>query len=502
MRCRTCDYPLWNIRPRECPECGSPFRPSEYEFTLNSVRFCCPSCNQAYYGTGQKGHLVPPQFDCVSCGRPMSMDDAVLLPTEGVAEEITVSEPMPWLERHRLGFFKSMFQTIGKSMVSPDRLINATPENSPIGRALSFAVVTNTLYFIFSGVPFFGFLFGFGGGGSGVGMVGAAIGGFAGMLLGWAVSLVVICYVWTALVHLILRMSGDTPHPFNRTLTAIFYSSGANGLLAIPCMGQYISPLWWLVSACIMVKSAQKATGLRASLAVCIPPVLAFAITIGGYIAFMLTVVSTAPWNATAPISQPKAVASSMSSSLISYSQDNNGQLPDHALRLLDNITLSSSDFSTYTDPTYFPGNIPSSSPSSFQTFGKFTIEEFEVAPTATQSLYIDSWLASNANVIAHRIGDFVFVYHGINVEQADTGLWLYIMQPHSDKYAPVNAVNTYYVGLADGSVSSFPKASLSSELAAQNTLRKSAGLPPLPETLLDATESDPIVAPATPDTP
>ena len=69
---------------RSCPECGVPFRPSDFEFAINSVQFCCPHCSQSYYGTGQRGHLVPVEFDCAACGRHIHMDDMALLPTEGV----------------------------------------------------------------------------------------------------------------------------------------------------------------------------------------------------------------------------------------------------------------------------------------------------------------------------------------------------------------------------------------------------------------------------------
>ena len=68
MRCKQCDYRLWNLTARRCPECGTPFLPSEFEFVPNSVQFCCPHCGQAYYGTDAKGHLVPPAFTCGRCG--------------------------------------------------------------------------------------------------------------------------------------------------------------------------------------------------------------------------------------------------------------------------------------------------------------------------------------------------------------------------------------------------------------------------------------------------
>ena len=85
MRCRTCDYPLWNLKTRQCPECGSQFSPVEYDFRPNTVRFCCPHCEQAYYGTDSRGHLEPRSFACVTCGEHLSMREMVLLPAEGLA---------------------------------------------------------------------------------------------------------------------------------------------------------------------------------------------------------------------------------------------------------------------------------------------------------------------------------------------------------------------------------------------------------------------------------
>ena len=42
-----------------CPECGRPFRPSDHEFVPNAVRFCCPECDQDYYGTGHHARAPP-----------------------------------------------------------------------------------------------------------------------------------------------------------------------------------------------------------------------------------------------------------------------------------------------------------------------------------------------------------------------------------------------------------------------------------------------------------
>ena len=113
MKCKQCEYPLWNIAARQCPECGLPFRPSQYEFVPNSVKYCCTGCGQAYYGTDFAGHLFPPRFACVSCGKPCDMDEMVLLPAEGVREDSTLQVKNPWVERRRLGTWSAWWKTVG-----------------------------------------------------------------------------------------------------------------------------------------------------------------------------------------------------------------------------------------------------------------------------------------------------------------------------------------------------------------------------------------------------
>ena len=134
MRCKSCDYLLWNLKARQCPECGAAFRPSEYEFTANSVRFCCPHCDQSYFGTDDHGHLVPREFECVSCRQRVRLDDTVLRPAEGVEEAQTKPDRMPWLERERRGVLRAWFATIGAAMTRPQSLMRAIPDSTSTGR--------------------------------------------------------------------------------------------------------------------------------------------------------------------------------------------------------------------------------------------------------------------------------------------------------------------------------------------------------------------------------
>ena len=141
MRCRECDYPLWNLATRQCPECGRAFKPSDEEFAPNQVRFCCPHCDIAYFGTTRRGHLEPAEFDCVKCGEHVHMDEMVLRPAEGVDEAATQPASVPWIDR-RNGIVRAWFAMIGRSMTAPGDLGRGLPSGSSIGQAWGYAALT------------------------------------------------------------------------------------------------------------------------------------------------------------------------------------------------------------------------------------------------------------------------------------------------------------------------------------------------------------------------
>ena len=267
MRCKTCNYRLWNLPSRRCPECGTEFRPSEYEFMPNSVQFCCPHCGQAYYGTGPNGHLVPFEYECVSCGRRINMDETVVLPTEGVKEEQTNVGEVPWIERRKHGFFKAWFRTIGMGLVSPMALMRAMPRGPDSVTGWGFALLTIGLCLpigmVFPcGLPFV-FAVGAGGG----------AGGPAGLLLGPGIGIAAVVPLvfaillgWAAVTHLMLWVLNGDNEPFRRTAQAICFSAGAGVCLAIPCFSFYgIGWIWWIVSAVLMVKEGQRTSGGKAT---------------------------------------------------------------------------------------------------------------------------------------------------------------------------------------------------------------------------------------------
>lgn len=295
MKCKGCEYPLWNLSARKCPECGTDFRPSEFEFVLNSVRFCCPHCQQDYYGSGPKGHLDPPEFVCVRCAAPIRMDDCVLLPTAGVQEKQTEVDVNPWHDRRERSWVGAWFATIGRSVASPVPLIRMTPANSSVRRAFWFGVLTGSVYFtlgmgwlilLLFMRPFMMV--------ASYGMIGSLV----AALLGGPLLVALVLIVWTGSAHAVLRLTGPIAHGFDRTAQAMAYSSGMNFLSAIPCFSLYLSWIgvtWWAITAGFMLREAQRVAPWRAGLAVAALPGAIVLIVAGAIAATILFSVHQRP---------------------------------------------------------------------------------------------------------------------------------------------------------------------------------------------------------------
>ena len=314
MRCKTCDYQLWNLRGRRCPECGTTFRPSEYEFAPQTVQFCCPHCDKSYYGTGHDGHLVPAAFTCVGCDKPIHMDEMVLHPAQGLEDEQTRVDVVPWLERRKRGRVRAWLATVGMALVGPGRLMRALPDRVKVAPAWWFAMLTNVLFLVASFLPFFILptLMSFGmprapRGGTLVFML-----GFAGIGLLAAIVLTAIGLgLWSLITHGVLRLFAQPAATIGRTYEALCYSAGANFVLAVPCFGMYFGWIWGLVSAVIMVAERQRVGGGRATLAVLTFPVLVMVTIVGAYATFFYVVFSQAgamPFPVTMPATMPTTV--------------------------------------------------------------------------------------------------------------------------------------------------------------------------------------------------
>ncbi|MBN1342493.1 MAG: hypothetical protein JXQ73_07425 [Phycisphaerae bacterium] len=493
MRCKNCDYRLWNLTSRQCPECGTPFRPSDYEFIPSSVQFCCPHCKTPYYGTDEKGHLVPPEFDCVGCGRHLHMDDMVLLPTEGIDEEQTKIPDMPWLERAKRGRVRAWFATVKGALFRPGLLMRQTPVASSVGQAWWFAAVTllvMTLGFVpILTLPFVA-LMGIGGGPLGVPNVFFAMGVALGVFsLGAGVATLVGIALWGVATHGMLLLTGRTQAGIGRTYHAICYSSGANIVTAVPLLGPYFGWIWWVISAVLSVKEAQQVHGGRAVFAVLSLPVLiavaVVALYVAAYLPWVMSMASTTTqpaWTITLQTASQRAGA--LASRIKTYAELHEGRGPSHALDLVvddgDPNLFLSPDTGTIAESVYVGGI-------ELAKFGDLSRDaRADVARKAAETLPKD--------VVAHRVGDVVFTYHGINFRSMPSLFWVFVISPDPDTHQ-IEPPTEVCVAIASGICIEFPRSEFAERLAKQNAFRRFQNLPPIPDPNT-VTNAKPAVAP------
>ena len=281
MHCLKCDYPLWNLAPGSCPECGTSFKPTDHEFSLGQVRFCCPDCDQAYYGDGPAGHLQPAEFECVSCRRWLSEDECVIRPLVGEAEIASQIAP---LFQPNTTLVKRFFRTCGWAMVRPVDLGKGTPVSSSTMTAVTFMAVIQFLGLVIGAFPLLALVVAMpmiAGGGMPVGglifPVLLAAGG--GMLLTIVMILLNAC-----VVHLVLVLTGGVAQGLGRTVTLCCLGSGPAILLSIPCFGPYcgiyLSGIWMIVSTILLLIHGQRVNGWRASISVLVLPIFLIALGI------------------------------------------------------------------------------------------------------------------------------------------------------------------------------------------------------------------------------
>jgi len=477
MRCLQCDYSLWNLKARQCPECGTPVTPSAYEFVPNSVRFSCPHCEQPYYGTGVTGLLEPDAFDCVQCGRHITLDEMVLAPAEGVADHQT-RVTNPWLERDRTGRFKGWWATIGQSLVSPDRLAQGTPETSSLGQAWWFTIVTCAVTFGVSLIPAMcvGLSLpvfmpqGQAAGPSAAFLAGMmAFGVTFGIVFGFVFTLV-FAGLWALVTHLLLRMSGSGHGPLRVTMQSILYSSGTMTVSVIPCVGN-AAMVWWIVSAVLMVKESHGIGGVRATFAVLAGPVIVFALLLAFYAAVIVAAFSGMKAAAVMP-QLPAQSTQTVLAVLVTYAAANGDRGPAHALELVLEPGLREQDF---IDP--FTATIPVDVPVGKTTLADLAFDGPDGRPEAIEQ----ASAALPDGVVAHRVGDFVFTYHGAVLDGRAPGLWLVVLSPDPGTLQVPGSGGSVAVGLADGTVLLILPGQFVARFKQQNHLRAAQGLPPLP---------------------
>ncbi len=392
------------------------------------------------------------------------------------------------------------------AMIEPHRVIRATPADTSIGRAWLFGLCTAVIFLTFGAyIPLlvYGAAVSFGPGQSGFSGLWFSVGGIVTIVFG---SLAIGLYIlaWAGITHGILRVTGKTAHRFRRTCHAICYSAPAGVVLAVPCCNVLFGLVWWIASAAIMVKEAHKVHGARAALAVFVWPVLSVYIwqvltgLQGFVIAGMLIPMLVGGGPLGGGFGGGGAAVSSETYELMdavdSYAMQSDGQNPIHSieLALTGNVMIAgpwSSHFchqGTKTTPTDIP-------------VGNATFKDFVNASRSAQlAMTKDMIDAMSAHVVAHRFGDFVFVYHGATLNTWDAQLWTVVMIPDPDVNGTLAADDPIYIGTAGYTVSEITFSQLPAQIKQQNQHRATLGLPPLPD-LTTVTHDKPAVAPPVP---
>lgn len=479
MQCTGCGYALWNITTRQCPECGKGFVPSDFDFVPGAVRFHCPHCEKAYYGMGERGHLVPRAFSCVECGRAIDMDEMALTPAVGVEEEQTSAVKHPWLERRRLGGFRAYFTTVWWAMIRPPLLGRVVTEGGSIWSAWVFMLITQVIGLVMWLLPVLVLPL--------IATLGAGrgAGGFLvfGMGIAFAVALaatsLVLVPLWGLTAHLLLRWTGRTTGGYGLTFRAICYSSGANFMFAVPCFGHMIGPVWWLVSAPMVLKEAQRVNGWRASLAALVPPLALVSMLIAFYAAMAVMIPAAtmagppAPRFATTAPSAPAAGASAMARALVAGAQHDPMGRSLHPLELVGKGAIEPSALmlpgsKTTVEAVYTGGHALAWIP-------------YMAKPELDRLVEKTRLRMTEENVTEFRLGDCVFLTEGVDLGNADPGLWVVVMCPDPTLNGATSAETTIWVATADGNTQGFPARELASgRLRRQNDLRAEAGLAPI----------------------
>lgn len=455
MRCPSCQYALWNIEARRCPECGTGFAPSQFRFQPDAVKFCCPHCRQAYYGTDDAGLLTPRAFTCVGCRKPVELDQMILAPAEGVDEDDTLGPTVRWLERPVVGFWTALFGTLFDALFRPARLGRALPAGSRLGPAIGFAALTATAFGIM-GLWLIVLVIALGAGPARLVLGNNPANPWPLLLfipVGMALAVLfmaVVVAAWSGVTHLMLRLTGPVARPFSVTVQSLCYGHGANVLAGIPCAGMNLSLLswvWWAISSAAILTGAQRVSGSRATIAVFTAPLVVIAAIAAGVFGWLIPAVQSIPGNM---LSNPTLAAAygdsrDLQQALVKSYADNQ-RWPDHAARLI-------------LDGHARPGAFWTELPRNGLRVGAVDLWGFHrlsAQEQATIRAGAEPVLAAEApGLIAHRVGDVVFTYHGVPTlaDGGDPSLWLLVHLAPGLQPLPAAAAGSATGATATGTV-------------------------------------------------
>lgn len=472
VNCPNCQYSLWGIRARSCPECGTGFAPSQFRFRRGRVKFCCPHCEQAYFGTDENGLLLPREFECAGCARRVALDEMVLRPAKGLASAQCPENP--WLIRARVGRVRAFVGTLWAGAIRPVDLLRATPPKAEQGLRFFAGVVMASGFGLVSVVALFA--------GSMVALrssPGNTLTPIAAVVLGVPVAaLLAMILVWLlgTIMHGVLRLTGPTGHPRRRTMHALTYTAGPVVLCGVPCLGFYLFPVsvvWWCVLVGFALVAAQGVRAWRAAVVAVLmgaillaPPAYGIFRLLAFSMYYQRLAANVTPGSAPAPpVSNPSGLSSCqlIGAALEKYVAQH-GEWPAHAVVLLGQGDVSWQE-------------ITEGDPGVMGTFvGPWKLQDWPMLKAQAQQDTVKEVVKGvPPGGGAHRVGVGVFVYHGLPL-RPDPEVWLVIRTPTPS----IAGYEVYKAG--GGKVTAPTRALFLPMLDAQNDLRKRLGVPLVPD--------------------
>lgn len=273
MQCKQCNYRLWNLTSRHCPECNATFTPSDYHFKPNRVEFCCPHCMHPYLGNDAHGHLDPVDFDCTQCGKYIHMNDMLLRPVNPKEEASLACDPNPWTLRPRAHLITAWLRTLHKSTFHSRQLMEGTPTQGGTLDALTFAS-SNILIACLGGVGLPLLLM------TAITFMTASAGSIIANVLYLLVFIAIMLgglVIDALLIHGLLKITGGTRHNLACTFKAMAYTTGPLIFLAFPCFNiALLIPMlmWYYVGSSNALIRMQEVHPVRALLSQLVLPTL------------------------------------------------------------------------------------------------------------------------------------------------------------------------------------------------------------------------------------
>ena len=180
---------------------------------------------------------------------------------------------LPWEHRQERGFFNAFIETLTMVLTRPAEAFSVMKREGGLGEPLIYALIGGCLGGIVSALFSLGF--------QSIGlftdknnslaaMTGMGIG--VGAIILVPLGIVIVLFIWSAIVHLCLMIVGGANQPFETTFRVVAFTQGSIGpLQIIPLCGGLISLVWAIVCYCIGLARAHETDTGRAVLAVLLP---------------------------------------------------------------------------------------------------------------------------------------------------------------------------------------------------------------------------------------